>query len=102
MIDEINLWVQLDELILAERERCRDAEQHTKQRSDKTDHQTLSEKYSADGSGSHSHCLEDADLPCLVRNDHRQVADNVERGHKDDEQQNQPHPELLQLECLEE
>src|SRR5215213_4293430 len=51
VIDEINLRIQLDELILAERERCRDAEQHAQQRADESDDDALREKYSADRRG---------------------------------------------------
>src|SRR5687767_15842543 len=101
MIDKVDLGVELDELVFAQRQRRRNAQQDAEQRADQSDHQALSEKYSPDGSSSHSHGLEDPDLAGLVGHDHREVADDVERRDEHDEQENQPHPELLELQGLE-
>src|SRR4249920_967076 len=102
MVDEVDLGIQLDELILPECQRCSDPEHHAEQGSYESDHQTLREKYAPHRTGCHPHCLEDADLSRLVRDDHCQVAYNVERRDEDDQQENEPHAELLELERLEE
>ena len=48
------------------------------------------------------HRLQDADLPGLVGHHHRERADDVEGRHDHDEEDNQAHGQLLQLERAEE
>ena len=101
VIDEIDLWIELDEVVFVERERRRETENQAEERADHSDHESLREEYPANRLRRHSHRLEDADLLGLVGDDHGERADDVERRHEYDEQQDHTHPELLQLERLE-
>ena len=69
---------------------------------DGANHNALTQEDPPNGSRGHAHRFQDPDFTRLVGHDHRQRADNVERGDEDDEQDDETHDELLQLECPEE
>ena len=66
------------------------------------DHRALQQEDPGHRRRGEPHGPEDADLPGLVGNDHGQGADDVERGHDHDEEDNQSHGQLLELERAEE
>ena len=79
-----------------------EAHHDPEQDADGTDDRALDEEDPADGAGGHPHGPENADFPGLFRDDHRERADDVEGGNDHDEEDDQPHRELLEFERAEE
>src|SRR5688572_4161589 len=102
VIDEVDRRIEWNELVLLECERAAESEGETERRSDQPDHYPLCQENPADRLRRQSHRLENAYFPRLVGNDHGQRADDVECRHHDDEKKDHTHPQLLELQRLEE
>src|SRR5205085_2265302 len=101
MIDEINLRVERNELVSVERERSTKPNEEPQHSANNADDNSLCKEHSANRFRRKSHRFEYSDLTRFVCDYHRQCADNIERRHNHDQQQNHAHSQLLELERLE-